>query len=587
MSSESRAVFRFGEFQLDVPAYELRRRGELVRIERRPMDLLILLLERRGELVSRADIAERLWGSSVYVDIETGVNTAIRKIRQALHDAPERPAFIETVSGKGYRFIANLEVIPAREEIPPRTIIAVLPFEHLGVDSGREYLADGLTEELIAALGQVHPEHFGVIGRTSMMAYKRTTKSLAEIGRELDADFLVESSIRAEAGRLRITSKLIRARDQIQIWSDSYDSVPASVLEFQRELSTAIAREVKLRVSPTRLAALAQRQTQHVEAYDFYLRGRYFWNQLSPPTTRRAIEFYIRATELDPDYTLAWCGLADAYAAAPISGDAAPFEVWPRARDAAGHAVTAGPNLAEAQTSVGYVNFWLEWDWVAAESAFRKAIAIDRNYALAHRTLGVLLSMIGRHEEASSEACRARELDPLDPAHHALSAQIAFHGRSYSAAVQLAHRAIVLDPEFWVGYYQLALASERLGHYDSALNALHKAGMFGSGNSKVLGLRGYIFAKEGQSKEAEDVIGTLATASRQGYVPPYATALVYAGLGERHAAIDWLERAYEVHDVHLTLLTADPKWDPFRADDEFKALLKRCSFVKSVSLTLQ
>ena len=205
----------------------------------------------------------------------------------------------------------------------------MLPFENLGADPEREYLADGLTEEAIAALGQVDPEHLGVIGRTSAMAYKGTTKSLAEIGQDLGATFLVEGSIRAERSRLRITTRLVRASDQIQIWSDSYDGEPGNIIEFQRELSVAIAQQIHLRLSPERLNGLARRQTQHSEAYDLYLRGRYFWNQLSPLTTRRALELYSRATELDPNYALAWCGLADAYATSPINGDANPLEVGP------------------------------------------------------------------------------------------------------------------------------------------------------------------------------------------------------------------------------------------------------------------
>ena len=359
--------------------------------------------------------------------------------------------------------------------------LGVLPVENLGAGSDHEYLAAGLTEEVIAVLGQIDPEHIGVIGRTSMMAYKGTTKSLAEIGRELDAGFLVESSIRGEGGRVRITSKLIRAHDQVQIWSATYNSEPGSVLEFQQELSTAIAQQIHVRLSPERLDGLARRQTRHVDAYDLYLRGRYFWTQLSPLTTRRALEFYTRATELDPDYALAWSGLADAYSTSPINGDAPPLQVWPRARDAVAHAIGVAPNLAEAQASLGLMKFWLDWDWGASEAAFRNAIGLDPGYGLAHRTLGILLSQMERHDAALSAMQTARELDPLDFVHHALSAQVAFVARDYPAAVDFARRANVLDPEFWVGYYQLAQACEQLGKSELAFEALQKAGQFSGG----------------------------------------------------------------------------------------------------------
>ena len=273
--SHSPETFRFRGFELDVAAYELRGGGRSIRLERQPMDLLILLVERHGMLVSRSDIVDRLWSKDVFVDVDTGVHTAIRKIRHALGDSREEPAFIETISGKGYRFIAPVEVGAWLGGAGPvrRVTVAVLPFENLSGDADREYLADGLAEETIASVGQVDPEHVNVIGRTSIMVYKRTTKSLAEIGRELGADYLVESSIRAEGHRLRVTSKLVRARDQLQVWSASYDREPVSILGLQRELSTAIAEQIRLRLSPDRLSGLGRRQTQNADAYDAYLRG--------------------------------------------------------------------------------------------------------------------------------------------------------------------------------------------------------------------------------------------------------------------------------------------------------------------------
>src|SRR6266542_161124 len=311
--SDSGQTFRFRDFELDVAAYELRQHGRPVRLERRGMDLLILLVERRRQLVTRNDIVDRLWGKDVFVDVETGINTVISKVRHALHDSPSVAAFVETVPGRGYRFIADVEVVRAASPQPPAHVtLAVLPFENLAADADREYLADGFTEEATTAVGQIDPDHVHVIGRTLMMAYKRTTKSLAEIGRELGATYLIEGSIRAEGSRWRITSKLIRMPDQVQIWSASFDSEPSSMLEFQRELSTAIAEQIRVHLSPERLTALAKRQTANTDAYDFYLRGRYFWNQLTPATNKRAIEYYERAIVLDPKYALAWSGIADA-----------------------------------------------------------------------------------------------------------------------------------------------------------------------------------------------------------------------------------------------------------------------------------
>jgi TolB-like protein len=580
MSIPPQVTYKFGKFHLLPSDKQLLCDGAPVPLAPKVFDTLCLLVESGGRLVEKNEFLERVWLGS-FVE-EVALAHAISQLRKALRNGAEETDFIETVPKRGYRFTAPVEVIRAEsDQAPARATLAVLPFENLGADPEREYLADGLTEEAIAALGQVDPEHLGVIGRTSAMAYKGTTKSLAEIGQELGATFLVEGSIRAERSRLRITTRLVRASDQIQIWSDSHDGEPGNIIEFQRELSVAIAQQIHLRLSPQRLQGLARRQTQDTEAYDLYLRGRYFWNQLSPLTTRRALELYSRATELDPNYALAWCGLADAYASSPINGDANPLEVWPRAREAAARAVSAASSLAQVHASTGFVKFWLDWDWPAAERALRRAVALDPNFSLAHRMLGIVLSHQARHREALAAARRARDVDPLDFTHQALSAQIAFNARDYPAAVEFGRRATVLDPEFWVSYIQLAQAYEQLGQSDAAFEALQKAGQFSSGNSKSIALRGYLFARLGRIGEAREVLKTLEAVSRARYVPPYATALVHAGLGEPDAAFEWLERAYDAHDVHLVFLLLDPKWDPFRADARFLALIENCAFSAS------
>ena len=585
MPSDPNPTFCFGDFELDVANYELRRRGRPVHVERQPMDLLILLLECRQRLVSREEIAERLWGADVFTDVETGVNTAVRKIRRALKDTTDAPAFVETVPRKGYRFIADVHVIADRteKEEAARVIVAVLPFENLGAGVEREYLADGLTEETILSLGRIARNNFHVIGRQSVMAYKRTSKTLATIGRELRATYVVENSLRGEDERLRITSKLIRTRDQVQIWAASYDSEPSSILAFQRELSVTIAEEIRLRLSPEGLAAMARRQTQNAEAYDLYLHGRHFWNQSTPPTTKRALEYFTRATQLDSQYALAWAGLADAYSASPVNGDAPPISVWSQARAAVAHAVSSDPGLAEVQTSVGFLNFWLDWDWIEAEKAYRKAFLLDPGYPLAHRMLGIVLSHMGRHEPARDSIRRARELDPLYAMHPALSAQIAFAARDYAAAVEFATQATVVDPDFWIGHFQLAQVHVQLRNTDLALDALSHAGKLSGGNTKVIALRSYLFSQTGQMKEARQGLQTLEVISRERYVPAYAMALIHAGLEQPNEALDNLERAYEQRDVHLVFLSIDPKWDFLRSNTRFAAVLDRCAFFRSAT----
>jgi TolB-like protein/DNA-binding winged helix-turn-helix (wHTH) protein/Flp pilus assembly protein TadD len=629
-----REIFRFGDFELDVPGYALRRNGRGIKLGRQPMDLLILLVERRGELISRTDIVERLWGPDVFVDVDTGVNTAISKIRQVLRDAPEAPAFVETVPGKGYRFIAPVGVLspaappaeapvppatpaaphvgpspaPARERskvparlamgvavvaiaaglsawmwfrgaaVTPRVTLAVLPFQNIGSDPDREYLAAGLTEETSASLAQIDPERLTVKGRT--LRYKGTTKTAVEIGQELSVDYLVESTIRTEGRRLRVTATLIRVRDQAHVWSQAFEREPSSLLGLQQELSTAIADQIRIRLSPEEVRGSAGRQTQNAEAFDAYLRGRYLESRRMPATNTRAVQEYQRAIELDPNYALAWARLSFTFAAAVVNGDGRPFDVGPPARDAAARAVRANPNLAESQVAVGYVNWLLDWDWTAAETALRRAVRLDPGNANAYRTLGHMLSQSGRQREAETAMRRTRELEPLEPINYAISAQVAFQGRDYPAAVEHARRAVLTDSEFWIGYVELAQAYERTGETDLALAALTDAARFSGGNSKAISLRGYILARNGRAGEAREVLRTLETETGERYVPPYAMALVHAGLGDREAVFAWLEKAYAARDVHLIYLPVDAKWDPYRGDPRFAALLARCGFTQ-------
>ena len=577
MNAPRQVSYEFSNFRLLPREKQLVCGQKPVKLQPKVFDTLLMLVENHGRLVEKDSFLKGLWPDT-FVE-EATLAHCVSELRRTLRAESGGTEFIETVAKRGYRFLLPVKTIAASVPSLPKSgsILAVLPFENLGPESDREYLADGMTEEVIAALGQIDPERLSVIGRTTIMAYRHTTKSLLEIGLELGVAFLVESSLRSEGGRIRVTSKLVRAGDQVQIWSATYDSEPKSMLAFQRELSTTIAQQIKLRLSPERLEALSRRQAHNPEAYDAYLQGRYYWNLFTPATTRKAVECYVRATQLDPNYALAWCGLADAYASSPIHADARPRDVWEKARTAAEKAVAAEPELAETQTSWGFVKFWLDWDWSEAEAAYRRAIAIDPNYSLVYRLLGIVLAHAGgREEEARTAMERARSIDPLQAMHHALSAQVAFLARDFTGALEFARHAAVVLADFWIANFQMAQACEQLGEYESALKALSRGGGMGGENSKVISLRGYVLAKTSRTDEARAVLQTLETLSRERYIPACAIAQVYVSLAEHDAAFAWLDRAVEEHDVHLASLPADAKWDALRGDARFGEVLQRC-----------
>ena len=610
MTVAVRETFSFGEFELDLGAYELRRGGSPVKLGRQQMDLLILLIDRRTQLVTRATIVERLWTADVFVDVDTGINSAISKIRQALGDSADAPRFVETVPGKGYRFIASVAVKdPARSTavppdpaepiappprrwpqwigaaaaaialvagmaaafvtwrhssasaLPSRVAIAVLPFEHPG-EPATEYLADGLTSETSASLAQIDPERLSVKGRT--VAYKGTRKTATEIGRELAVDYLIEGAVRSDGQLVRVTAHLLRVSDQEHVWSASYERESSALLALQRDLSGAIADQIRHHLAPDSARAFASRHTRDATAYHAYLKARYLQGRRTPATNMQAVQEFERAVERDSSYALAWAGLALTYAASVLNGDSLPHDVAPRARHAAARALAENPDLPETQMAVAYVNWLFDWDWVAAAAAADRAARLDPSSGAAWRTLGHILSQSGSHVEAASSMTRARDLEPLEPMSFALSSQVAFQARDFKGALEHARRAIRVDPAMWIGHMMLGQAYDRLGMTDLALEALADAVRLSQVNSKPLSLRGFVLATAGRNLEARQVLRTLEGRSKEHHIPPYAFALVHAGLGNREGVFEWLGRAHAGRDVHLILLSVDAKWDPYR-----------------------
>ncbi len=571
-------ILKFGSYELDPSAYELRRRGRAVRLERLPMELLLLLVERRGTLVTRQEIAARLWGGHVFHDIDGGIHTAMRKVRRVLHDSTERPGFIRTVSGKGYRFVApvTLEDPQPSGAAPERLCVAVLPFENLTGDPSHEYLSDGLTEETIAALGNFGQQRLTVIARTSVMRYKRTTKTAREIAGELGADYILESTLRRDEQTVRVTARLVRAVDQAQIWNGKFDRDWRSVLQLEEELGQAIAEHMQIGFKPNRAAIHARQTTTDPDAYDLYLRGKHYWNQIRPSSLQRAVECFESAISKDRAFALAWSGLADTYSILPVTSDRDPAEVWPKARQAADEALRLQGNLAESCTSSGIVGFWFDWDWQRAEQDLRRAVSLNPSYASGFRFLAHVLSNSGRHIEALTVMASARRLDPLSPVLHAVSAQLFFQARHFKDAEAHARRALSLHSDFWLGHLLLGKIYEQTERPAAALTEFDAAFQLSEGNTEALSLKGYTLAQMGRRGEAEQVLRTLLDTGGMRPVPPYNLALLHAGLGDSEAAYEWLEKARLIRDVRMVFLTVEPKWDRFRGQAPFQSLLEHC-----------
>ena len=612
----SSALFNFGDFELDAAGFQLLYRSQPVKLERIPLELMIFMVERQGQLVSRDEIATRLWGDRVHVDVESGVNTAIRKLRAALKDSPETPVFIETVPGKGYRFIgraseaerpAEATTRPSRPARPwlvaglalglataaavvyyagfraagppaPATsvTIAVLPFQSLSSDPEQEYFSDGLTEETIAALGRVAPSRIRVIAWTSSMAYRGTRKTAREIGGELAASYLVESTVRKEKEHLRITSKLVRVRDQVQVWNNTYDLALSGLLSVQQEIGSAIARQVGGEFPPQANPAV-HNSTQDADAHDLYLRGRYYLYQRTPESIRRSLEYLEAAVQKDTTYALAHAGLAETYVIQAMITPADPRELWEKARIETEKALSLDPNLAEAHTAAGLVSFFMAWNWAAAERSFQRAIELNPNYASAHQFYAHLLSSARRDEEAIAEVLKARAIDPLSPMMHTFAGGTLVMGRRYDDALPALRQALAIDPDFFPTHTVLGHFYQQTGKPDLAIEEFRKAYRLSGGNTLQLANQGFVLGQIGRRSEAEQILTTLNQIAQSRYVPPHVFALVYASLGDRDAAFHWLEKASEVRDVGLVLL-ATPAWDSLRSDKRFQSLLRRCGF---------
>ncbi len=623
-------TIRFGEdFELDQRAYELRRGGRVLKLERIPTELLLLLVEQRNSIVTREQIIERIWGADVFLDTDNSINSAVRKIRQVLKDNPERPRFIQTVTGRGYRFVAPVSETPAEPQIPTaepetavtvpradaparrawavplgiivalavtlgvgliwshyranpkpasgRLMLAVLPFENLTGDAGQEYFSDGLTEEMIAQLGRLEPQRLGVIARTSVMTYKHSPQPLDRIARDLNVQYVLEGSVRRDSGKVRIAAQLIRASDQTHLWAHEYDRELSHLLVLQSEIAQEVAEGIQLtfaddhkRAAATRPSALSPAS---YEAYDLYLKGRYFWNKRTPQGFQQAIAFFEQAVAKEPNYARAYAGLADSYALMSSYTLAPQSDLVPKARVAALKAREIDPQLAEAHTSLALIAQSYDWDWKTAEQEYRRAIELDPNYATAHHWYAESLALQGRFDEAFREIERARQLDPLSLIIATDNGAILYFSRQYDRAIQQLRTVLDMEPDFPRAhivefvYVQKALFAYALAD----VNKWHRV----EGDPWNWAILAYIYGRSGQPVQARQALQKLEDLNRHRRIDPTALAVAHTGMGNKDEALAWLQKAYLEHSGPLTALKVDPIYDPLRSDPRFQDLLRR------------
>jgi TolB-like protein/DNA-binding winged helix-turn-helix (wHTH) protein len=621
------AQYRFREFELDCARHELRRGGAAVKLENLPFALLVLVVEFKGDLVTREKIVERLWGAGIFQDTEQGINTAIRKIRQALQDDPQQPQYLQTVVGRGYRFIAPVTREPAESEPavagdavvvgPPavprvltrthfviaalallmaaggawwfwaarqplaagRAMLAVLPFANLTGDPGQRFFGDGMTEEIITDLGRLDPLHLGVIARTSVLRYADTTKSVQEIGRDLGIAYIVEGSVRREPQKVRITAQLIRVRDQAHIWAQSYDRESGATLALESDVAAAIAREVDGRVFPDQGAPLLQSRSRDPEAYGLYLQGRELWNRRTEDSLRQAVDRFQMAIAHDPQYAAAFAGLADTYTALGYSNYLTPTEAFSKGRKAAEKALELDPDAPEPHASLGYINMYFDWNFPAAEAEFRKSIELNPSYALAHDWYAILLLAMGRGSESQAEFDHALRLDPFSlPLKTDVGFQLHYRGLN-ERAIQELSAVLAENPAFPLAHFWRGRVYSAEHHCKEALTELASVGPALEDWQPVLAARGQTLAACGHAAEARSILDRFQQLGEQRYVTSYGVALVHAGLGDKPEAFRWLDKAYDERSHWLVWLSLDPRWNDLRGDPRFDQLRKRVGLI--------
>ena len=562
---------RFGQFEMDERTGELCKDGIKVRLQEQPLQILQILLEHPGEVVTREGLRKRIWPSDTFVDFDHGINNAIKRLREALGDTAETPRFVETLPRRGYRFIANLE--PAKVGTGPRIqSIAVLPLENLSGDLEQEYFADGMTEALITSLAKISA--LRVISRTTVMHYKGVRRPLPEIARELGVQVVVEGTVLRSGEKARISVQLIETSSDTHLWVESYERDLRDILRLQSEISRTVAQEIRAKLTPAEQERLTRSRSVSPEAYELYLRGRHYWNMRNAQGFTKGAEYFLKAISVDSNYAAAYAGLADCAGSSGFWGFTSPAEGCGKAKAAAIKSLEI-EDTAEAHTSLGWALIHYDFDFVQAEQHFQRAIELNPGYVTAHQWYAHCLGYSYRLDRSLETVKLALDIDPLSLNVNTTYVGVLWFQRKFDYAIDQCQRALELSPNFAILRWLLGNLFQAKGMHAEAI-AERQWAVEASGRAPFfLAELGDSHAAAGNRAEACRILEELQEFSKTRYVMAYWMALVYAGLNETDLAFEWLERAYREKSPMLAFLRIDPRLEPLHQDQRFQHHLSR------------
>lgn len=567
-------VIQFGIFEVDFRSGELRKRGVKVKLQEQPLQVLGILLEKPGEVVTREELRQQIFPADTFVDFDHGLNNAIRRLREALGDSANTPHYIETVARRGYRFIGSLVATNSAATANPS--LAVLPLENLSRDPEQEYFADGLTEALITNLAKIGA--LRVISRTTAMHYKGVHRPVPEIARELGVGKVVEGAVLRSGDRVRISAQLIEAATDEHIWAESYERDMQDILALQSEVANAIASEIQIKLTPQERTQLTRIRQVDPGAYEAYLKGRFHWNKRNIEGLKKGTEYFQLAIEKDPSYAPAYAGLADSAGILGWWCFVPPEQGCGQGKAAALKALAVDDTIAEAHASLGWNLLHYDFDFPAAEKELQRALELNPRYSNAVEWHAISLIPLARLDEAVSEIMRAVELEPLSPIITTVAGMIFWLARKYDRGVDMCRRALDLVPDFSLGRWALAMILSQKGMHDAAIAEMEDLVRISRGLPLFVHLLGNCYATAGRRDDAFEVLDQLHEISKQRYMSAYWPAAIYAVLNEKDLAFHWLELAYQERSSWMAYTKVYPWLDNLRPDPRFKDLLRRMNF---------